>query len=238
MATDGYVLVADHAQVGGGGKIAGEDKFSFKAPGTVAPSVTLAMPGQAVFRAGAWYAPGALQTTVNTILTMAASPANLLYAVPVCFWSAGTITDTAIYLQSSGGANAAIYGAIYRDAGLIPGARIWSGQATEPSLAVALTQFNGLGLTVSKGELLWFVSISKDGTASTINVEPRCMHPVLGTLVDGTGGSNPKRTLGVGYKVSFAYGQPPDPWAGNTIGLNGDDSSVGWPSILYKFTPS
>lgn len=236
---DGDVLTLNSALPGGSGSIDGEDKFEWVAPPTP-PTVPQqpGIPGYGMFLSGAWYSPGPPYASSGGQLVYGTPTSGILWAIPTLFAKAGTLTDLATYSAGNGGSSTKVYVAVYRSnaAGTAPGARIFSGEATVPNFTHTKTEFNGLGIAVAANEVLWFATVTNG--PQCLGVTPASMFPCLGTNFDGTGGSSPVRALVVGYRLAFAYAQPPDPWVGTTPLLATQDTGAGAAAPLFKFTPT
>ncbi len=233
---DGDLLTLDSAQPGGEGELAGEEKWSWKPPAT--PAITLpGAPGTGRFIAGLWYPPGPAISVSGGKLNYGTPTSGVLWAVPTAFPVAGTITDLAVYSSGNGGGTTKVYVAIYRDNAGVPGARVFSGEATAANFTHAKIEFNGVGVAVSKGELLWFAAVTNG--PQCLGLVTASLFPLLGLNFDGTGGNDPLRTAQVGYRRTFAYAQPPDPWGATVTKLLAtDDAGAGVATPLFKFTPS
>lgn len=192
-----------------------------------------------VFLPGVWYPPGGLVNTDAGFLQYAAPTSAILWAIPQAFPVAGTITDLATYTKGNGGASTSVWIALYRSnaARTAPGARIFSALVAVANFANTKTEQNALGIAVAAGEIIWFAAVTNG--CDCLGIHPVVLFPMLGTNFDGSGGANPLRAYQVGYRVAFAFAQPPDPWAGNTLLLQTDDGGAGGaPVALFKFTPS
>lgn len=200
-----------------------------------------------VFVPGVWYAPGQpVQGNAPSggsigQLAYSSPTGNILWAIPHYFGVAGTITDLASYMAGNGGGSNTAWFALYRanSTNTAPAARAFSVQHTVPNFAHTKTETNGVGVAVAAGEQIWFVSVTAQ--PQCLGILPVNLFPMLGTNFDGTGGAAPLRSYAMGYRVAFAFAQPPDPWAGATKWLSTDDQgggAIGAAIALFKYTPS
>lgn len=185
-----------------------------------------------------YYAPGVTNSYDGQLTTSVATAQDFLTAIPHLFKVAGTIDFMAQHFSGQGGTTHDVYHAIYRDAGGIPGTRVFDHQYTSATIGnfAGAKHETAVNVSVSAGEIMWFASVHRvNNNPQQLAVAARVLPPVLGTEYTGPAGTNPPRAFAVGYRVAFSYAQPPSTWSGTTLMLAG---TTDIPCPLFKFTPS
>jgi hypothetical protein len=166
-----------------------------------------------------------------------AGTANFIYAFPVTFDRAGTITALGQHIGQNTGK---VFMGVYDtdpSTPQTPRTLLFSVEKTAPGFNQPVTS-TGLTIQVTAGQTIWFAAVyDNNGVAGgCINIPPNAIVTQWGTDWDGVTGGAPTIAGFAGYRHAQAYGALPSSFPGGATTLKSNGANA--PSLMFKFTPS
>lgn len=186
----------------------------------------------------------------NQSASLASGAAQTLYAIPEFFHDKGRIVRLLCKIASNPAANGLGRMAIYRNAARgnpYPGSRV--ADSGDLDFSTAGVKGGSVSVSVSAGELLWFVWICnaqfQTNTTSLLALKTGCMFPLLGSqLTDSFATGNDKSSFGVGWRHAHTWngGALPDPFPSSSptalLATSSTLSSYSQPAIYFGWDPA
>jgi len=175
-------------------------------------------------------------TGVSTVPYGVAEAANFIYAWPVTFQRAGTITALA---QQVGNNNAHVWIGVYDSAAnapQLPVNRLFDVEKISPGFNQPVVA-SGLNIACTAGRTYWFAQVWGTGAGGgSINFTPNAVRPWLGTDYDGvTAGAVTIAQISA-IKHAFTYAQLPATFPSSPTYWKSNQAVL--PILMFKYTPA